>query len=276
MDDGSTDYVHGSSPEERARLSLLNDILNDACLKELDLKSGESILDFGCGLGQFTRKMAATVGRQARVVGIERDQSQIDQALRLAEVDGETGLVDFRNGDVTAAPLSNSEWGSFDLSHARFLLEHVPCAKSVVDQMARSIRPGGRVIIVDDDHGDFRPWPEPSGFPIIWRAYVATFEANGSDPYVGRKLATLLADAGLTLVRNGNVFFGGCAGDGRFEATADNLIAAFLGAKKAMLFTDLLNEETFNDCIEALRHWKSGRSSALWYSACFAEGVLPA
>lgn len=275
MNDESSAYIHGSTPDERQRLSLLNQILNEACLKELRLKPGEDILDFGSGLGQFTRKMAEAVGRQARVVGIERDKDQIEQARKLADSCGEAGLVEFRQGDATAVPLQDTEWGSFDLAHARFLLEHVPRPQTVVDQMARSIRPGGRVVIIDDDHGDFRPWPEPQGFQAIWRAYVATFEANGSDPYVGRKLVSLLVKAGLTPVRNGGVFFGGCAGDEKFEATANNLIAAFLGAKDAMVSGDLLSEETFDACIVALREWKTSTSSALWYSACFAEGVSP-
>lgn len=275
MNDNSSEYIHGSTSEERDRLSLLNEILNDACLTELRLKPGESIVDFGSGLGQFTRRMAEVVGQRIHVIGIERDQDQIDQARNLAETSGQTHLVEFRQGDVTAVPLRDTEWRTFDVAHARFLLEHVPCPEAVVDQMARSIRPGGRVVIIDDDHGAFRPWPQPQGFQALWRAYVATFEANGSDPYVGRRLVSLFAEAGLTPSRNGGVFFGGCAGDEKFEATANNLIAAFLGAKDAMLTRGFLNEETFKVCIDALQQWKAGTSSALWYSACFAEGVLP-
>lgn len=272
---GSPEYIHGNSPEEQRRLSSLNDILNESCLRELNLLQGETILDFGSGLGQFTRLMARTVGGQSRIVGVERDPEQIAQARKLAESSGEADLVEFREGDATQAPLQSSEWGSFDVAHARFLLEHAARPELVVEQMARSVRPGGRIILCDDDHGDFRPWPEPAGFPDMWRAYVGTFEAIGNDPYVGRRLVSLLAGAGLTPVRNGGVFFGGCAGDDKFDATADNLIAAFLGAKDGMLATDRLDEETFNVGIDGLRQWKAGASSALWYSACFAEGTAP-
>ena len=271
----SSEYVHGSSLEEQHRLSLLNDILNESCLRELNLRPGEKVLDVGCGLGQFARLMAQTVGGQADVVGIERNLDQIEQARKLAEGAGEAGLVEFRQGDAKEMPLSSSEWGSFDVAHARFLLEHVPRPGLVVEQMARSVRAGGRVILCDDDHGDFRPWPEPPGFRAIWRAYIGTFEALGNDPYIGRRLVSLLVEAGLTPVRNGGVFFGGCAGDDRFGATADNLIAAFLGAKDAMLSGDLLDEEAFNAGIDELLKWKAGTSSALWYSACFAEGIVP-
>ena len=160
----SSEYIHGSSPEEQHRLSMLNDILNESCLRELNLQSGETVLDFGSGLGQFTRLIARTVGSKGHVVGIERDQDQLLQAKRLADSSEESELVEFRKGDALELPLSESEWGTFDVAHARFLLEHVPRPELVIAQMVRSVRPGGRVFVSDDDHDNFRPWPEPPGF----------------------------------------------------------------------------------------------------------------
>lgn len=271
----SDDYIHGSSTEERRRLSLLNDILNESCLRELHLQPGERVLDLGSGLGQFTRLIARTVGREGQVVGIERDQDQLTQAKSLAESEDEPELVEFRKGDAHKIPLSATEWGSFDLAHARFLLEHVPRPSQVIAQMALAIRPGGRVVVIDDDHGDFRPWPEPSGFPALWQAYVRSYDRLGSDPYVGRRLVSLLGDAGLTSLRNSCVFFGGCAGNERFEATADNLIAALEGAKDTILAGELLDGDSFDTGIDGLRQWKANPAAALWYSACCAEGTAP-
>lgn len=271
----SSDYIHGSSPEEQRRLSLLNDILNESCLKELNLQPGEKVLDLGSGLGQFTRLMARSVGDAGYVVGVERDRDQIRQAQRLAGNSGESTLVAFREGDALEPPLSESEWGSFDIAHARFLLEHAPHPALIIAPMVRALRPGGRVIVIDDDHGDFRPWPEPLGFTALWQAYVRSYERLGNDPYVGRKLVSLLQDAGLTSLRNGCVFFGGCAGNARFQATADNLIAALEGAKDAILAGELLDEESFDRGIDGLQQWKTNPSAALWYSACFAEGSVP-
>ena len=274
MSDTASEYIHGTSPEEQRRLSLLNDLLNDACLQELKLRPGERVLDVGSGLGQFSRLMARTVGDNGQVVGIERDPNQIAQALTLAEADSEAALVDFRQGDALDLPLGDGEWGTFDVVHARFLLEHISQPERVIERMVRAVRPGGRVIVIDDDHGDFRPFPEPEGFQDLWRAYVGTFERLGNDPYVGRRLASLLQGGGLTSLRNSGVFFGGCAGEDRFLAVADNLISAFEGAKQAMLMNGDLSEEAFQAGITGLQHWKAQPSSALWYSACCAEGVL--
>lgn len=272
---GSSEYIHGSSPEEQHRLSLLNGILNESCLRELHLQPGQKVLDFGSGLGQFTRLIARTVGSEGHVVGIERDQDQILQAKRLAEGSDESGLVEFRKGDALELPLSGSELGTFDVAHARFLLEHVPRPELVIEQMVRSVRPGGRVFVSDDDHDNFRPWPEPRGFPALWQAYVRSYERLGNDPYVGRRLVSLLRDGGLTSIRNTCVFFGGCAGNEGFEAIADNLIAALAGAKDAMLSEEFLDEESFHAGMDGLQHWKENPSAVLWYTVCCAEGTVP-
>ena len=271
----SPEYIHGSSPEEQHRLSLLNDLLNEACLRELNLQPEEKILDIGSGLGQFTRLIARTVGNSGRVVGIERDRQQILQAKSLAENSGESKLVEFRKGDALDLPLGESELGTFDIAHARFLLEHISRPELAVEQMVRSVRPGGRVFVSDDDHDNFRPWPEPLGFSALWQAYVRSYERLGNDPYVGRRLVSLLRDAGLTSIRNTCVFFGGCAGNERFQAIADNLMGALAGAKDAMLSEESLDEEAFYAGMDGLQKWKADPSAVLWYTACCAEGVVP-
>ena len=270
-----SEYIHGSSPEEQHRLSLLNDLLNTSCLRELDLRAGENVLDLGSGLGQFTRLMARTVGKTGRVVGIERDPDQISQARSLAAGSDEAELVTFRKGDALDLPLSDAELGMFDVAHARFLLEHISRPERVIAQMVRAVRPGGRIFVSDDDHDNFRPWPEPPGFPALWRAYVRSYERLGNDPYVGRRLVSLLRDGGLTSIRNTCVFFGGCAGNERFQAIADNLIAALAGAREAMLSEEFLDEEGFNAGMGGLEQWKTDPSAVLWYTVCCAEGIVP-
>ena len=84
-------YIHGTSESEQRRLSLLNDVLlNQAMLREMALRGDERIVDFGSGLGQFSRAMARAVPR-GRVVGIERDFEQ----LRSAHLDMQAQLEQY-------------------------------------------------------------------------------------------------------------------------------------------------------------------------------------
>lgn len=115
-------YLHGTSPDEQKRLTMLNDLLNEASLREMGLKGGERVLDVGSGLAQLTRAMGRLAGPTGRVVGIERSTIQIAEAKRQAAFAGEENLVELRQGDALNLPLRDGEWGTFDVAHTRFLL----------------------------------------------------------------------------------------------------------------------------------------------------------
>lgn len=267
-----TYYIHGVTPEEQQRLSLLNDILNESCLRELALRPGERVLDVGSGLGQFSRAMARTVGPGGRVLGIERDPEQLHAARRLAVSAGEADLVEFRAGDALVLPLGKEEWGSFDVAHARFVLEHVDQPERILAQMARALRPGGRLAVADDDHATFTPTPDPPGFHTLWQAYLRSYDRAGNDPFIGRRLVSLLHQTGVRNIRNSLVFFGSCAGQALFPAVADNLIGILLSARDFMLEQRLLDSDSFQQGIEGLQYWKQLPDAALWYGMCWAEG----
>ena len=270
---GSSEYLHGTSPEEQARLSRLNEILNQASLRELRLCGGEKILDVGCGLAQLTRSMARAVGASGRVVGIERSAEQLAEAYRQAAAAGEEKTVDLRQGDVFAMPLREDEWGTFDLAHTRFLLEHLPDPLAAVRAMVRAVRVGGRVVLEDDDHELIRIWPEVAGFQEIWKAYMATYARMECDPIVGRRLVELLYAAGASPTCNTWLFFGSCAGSGEFDAYVDNLIGILKGALPKMLEFRLLDAATLEAGIAALREWQRRPDAAFWFATAWAEGT---
>ncbi|HEY8548953.1 MAG TPA: methyltransferase domain-containing protein [Vicinamibacterales bacterium] len=262
-------YIHGTSPEEQRRLSRLNDLLNAGSLREAALQPGERVIDFGCGLGQLSRAMARVTG--VPVVGVERSAAQIATALALADDAGERDLIDLREAPVESPPLSDHEWAAFDVAHARFLLEHVPDPLTVVRSMVRAVRPGGRIILQDDDHGVMRLWPEPPGFTALWDAYMRTYDRHGNDPLVGRRLVQLLHQAGAQPRRNTWIFFGSCAGASDFPDFVANLHGVLAGALEAILETGLPRELALG-ALEALIAWQQRPDAAIWFAMAYAEG----
>ena len=239
-------YIHGTAADEQRRLSLLNDVLlNNASLREMALRGDERIIDFGSGLGQFTRAMARAVPR-GRVVGIERNDDQLVGAQRLADADNESTLVEFRRGDVLNLDLPRDEWHSYDVAHARFILEHVPEPLRVVKTMLEAVKPGGRIVLADDDHGVLRLWPEPPGINDLWNAYIRAYDRIGNDPYVGRRLVSLLHQAGAIPRRNTWIFFGGCAGMEIFDVLTANMAGVIRTAREAILSMSLFDRDEFN------------------------------
>jgi ubiquinone/menaquinone biosynthesis C-methylase UbiE len=268
-------YIHGTSADEQRRLSLMNDVLlNPAMLRELALGGHEHILDLGSGLGQFTRAMARAVPG-GRVVGIERDENQLAGARTRAREAGEESLAEFRHGDVLALELADEEWGSFDVAHTRFVLEHVPDPLRVVKTMLRAVRPGGRIVLADDDHAVMRLWPEPPGWTDLWTAYMRTYDRIGNDPWVGRRLVSLLHEAGAKPHRNSWVFFGGCAGMEHWDVVARNMAGVVHTAREAIIGMDLYDKAQFDVVMDGVESWLQRPDAAIWFAVSWAEGTRP-
>jgi len=269
-------YLHGTSAGEQARLALLNRLVNPGSLAELRIRQGASILEVGSGLGDFAREMAARAGPRGRVLGIERSARQLRAARRRPPARGaEVAEVEFRRGDALALPLRAGEWSSFDLVHARFLLEHLHRPLAAVRLMVRAARAGGGIVLEDDDHDVLRLHPALPAFARLWRAYMRSFRVLGNDPLIGRKLPELLARAGAVPVRNNWVFFGSCAGDPRFPSFLENLEGVLAGARDILLFHRLLSASEVHDGIEALRSWAERPDASLFYAIAWAEGLRP-
>jgi ubiquinone/menaquinone biosynthesis C-methylase UbiE len=275
MDRLDTHYVHGTKPEEQLRLSTLNELLNVTSLRALDLRGGERILDVGCGLAQFTRCMARAAGPEGAVLGVDGSAEQLAEARRQARAEGEEQLIELRQADVLELPLGDEEWGSFDLAHARFLLEHVGDPLRVVRSMVRAVRPGGRVVLEDDDHDVLRVWPELPVLLELWHAYIESYEQHHRDPRVGRRLVSLLHETGAAPRRNSCLFFGSCAGSPDFDDMIANFVGVLEGARRSIVSAGLVDDSRFEDGIRQARDWARRPDAALWYTRSWAEGVRP-
>jgi SAM-dependent methyltransferase len=261
-------YVHGTRPEEQSRLSRLNELLNEASMRELAPREGDRVLDVGSGLAQLTRAIARRT--RGTTLGIERSAAQLEEARRQAIAAGEQSLIELRHAEIPPLPLSEEEWGTFDIAHARFVLEHVPDPAAIVREMVRAVRRGGRIVLEDDHHDTMRLWPPCAGFDAVWTAYMRAYERLGNDPHVGHRLVALLHEAGAAPTRNTWIFFGACAGDELLEPYVDNLIGILETARPTMRETGL-EAEAFDAGVSNLRTWARRPDAAMWFAISWAE-----
>jgi ubiquinone/menaquinone biosynthesis C-methylase UbiE len=114
-------------------------------LETLNLRTGERVLELGCGGGYFAREAAQFVGAAGRVFAIDISPDQIAAArARCAEF----AWVECREADIAAPPFGNAE---FDVVFAVQALEYVPDLEGALGHIRRLLRPGGRLVIVATD-----------------------------------------------------------------------------------------------------------------------------
>lgn len=156
------------------------------------LKAGMRIVEVGCGTGAIAREVADRVA-SGEVVGIDRDEQQLDVARALADERGMANLR-FVRGQASALALPDN---AFDGTYCRFLLEHVPDPVAVVREMARVVRPGGWVCAYEWQNGSSAVYPPSPAVEEVWRAVYRLQDLLGGDSAVAPKLYGILRKAGL-------------------------------------------------------------------------------
>lgn len=157
----------------------------------LALRPGDRVLDVGVGPGLLAAEMAAEVGPQGRVCGIDVSASMLAIAATRANVPGGP-VIELEQASANRLPYGAE---SFDVVVSTQVLEYVDDVLGALVEMRRVVRPGGRVVLLDTDWGS-----------IVWRSgdddrmarVLTAFEEHLADPHLPRSLGDLLGKAGFT------------------------------------------------------------------------------
>jgi tocopherol O-methyltransferase len=154
-----------------ASLSNANKALADA----IDIKSGERVLDAGCGLGGSSFWLATYRG--AITTGIALGLNQVLSARREAERRHLTGLTSFLVADFERLPFSD---GFFDVVWAQESLCHSSAKSDFFKEAHRVLRRGGRIVVSDfflrlqsispASEAIVREWLDGWKIPFLWTA----------------------------------------------------------------------------------------------------------
>jgi ubiquinone/menaquinone biosynthesis C-methylase UbiE len=163
-----------------------------ATLKSLQLTAGERVLDIGSGPGLLAHEMAATVGPQGRVCGIDTSEPMLAMSAKRCAAQPWT---EFRQADAARLPYPD---GSFDAAVSTQVYEYVPDIPAALAELHRVLRPGGRAVILDTDYGSLVIYTED-------KARMARVLAAWNEHFVHaqlpRTLSRQLRDAGFALRR---------------------------------------------------------------------------
>jgi arsenite methyltransferase len=109
------------------------------------LMPGERVVDVGCGAGIDSLIVARMVGPTGQVVGVDMTPAMLAKARRAAD-EADLKQVDFRHGFGEALPVPDA-WADVLISNG--VLNLMPDKAAALQEMARVLKPGGRLQIGD-------------------------------------------------------------------------------------------------------------------------------
>ena len=152
-----------------------------------DLQGAIRILDLGCGTGEATARLAERYP-EAHLLGLDLLTHHLETARQRNAAFGER--VVFREGNALAIDEADD---AFDLTVCRHMLQVVPDAEKVIDEMLRVTRPGGWIHLLVEDYAMVHHYPGREDSDHFWLDGPITFGAAvGTDMRVGRKVVPWL------------------------------------------------------------------------------------
>ena len=202
----------------------------------LALKPSDVLADFGCGTGRITRPLAPYC---RRVVAIDRSHQSLEILRKRAKADG------LENISLVEADLTKAMTIEAEVTKAVCVevLQHVLTPegrRTVVENIRRSLVPGGRCGIVNEAYGIFR---QIRGRPREVRRGRALFFHT----FTSSELRSLLTSAGLTprrMLGCGVLYWSRYRFAPRALAVLDEWAALLPGAERVAKFSAVIGEKT--------------------------------
>jgi ubiquinone/menaquinone biosynthesis C-methylase UbiE len=143
---------------ENARLDAMLAPLGIAALDRAKPGKGERVLDVGCGVGQTSLQLAARVGPTGSVLGVDISAPMLARARERARAE-KLANVAFENADAQTYVFTPE---SVDLVFSRFGVMFFADPGAAFANIARALRPGGRLAFVCWQALAQNPWMRDS------------------------------------------------------------------------------------------------------------------
>jgi ubiquinone/menaquinone biosynthesis C-methylase UbiE len=128
----------------RHLLSGNGQIHSDIALPRLGIRTGDKVLDIGCGFGETCLEVGRLVGSSGEVLGLDCTEAFIDVAKRERD-EASLPHVHYELGDAQTHALRE---GHYNLAFARFGIMFFESAVRALRNAHRALEPGGRVALI--------------------------------------------------------------------------------------------------------------------------------
>jgi demethylmenaquinone methyltransferase / 2-methoxy-6-polyprenyl-1,4-benzoquinol methylase len=117
-------------------------------MKRISVKPGDNCLDVCCGTGEWTFALAEAAGESGQVTGLDFSENMLKvgrEKLKKRSLP----QVAFIHGNAMELPFGDN---TFDVVTIGFGLRNVPDYFQALKEMARVVKPGGRVVCLETSH----------------------------------------------------------------------------------------------------------------------------
>ncbi len=142
-------------------------------VSRIEAAPGDRILDVACGTGAVALELVRRFG--CSVVGVDQSAAMLAEAQRRVAHAGESERVELRAARAEELPFED---GSFDGLTFTYLLRYVDDPAATLRELARVVRPGGRIASLEFFV------PDRPAVNALWRAYV-----RAGLPLLGRAIS---------------------------------------------------------------------------------------
>ncbi len=165
----SREWFDAVGPEwDRLRKVFHDDVQRARAIGKL-VPRGMKVVDIGTGTGILALDL---VQAGVHVIAVDHSHRMLEAARGKLAASG-CARVELRHGDATSLPLED---GEVDAALAHMVLHYVASPPEAIREMARVVRPGGRVVLVDfvrdDDSARERDWMRKD-LGVLWQGFPA-------------------------------------------------------------------------------------------------------
>lgn len=131
---------------DQMRESFFSKAVRDKAIALADVKEGKEALDVGAGTGFITEGLIA---KGLKVIAMDQSKAMLE---KMREKFSNCDRIVYILGDAESIPLLDN---SFDYVFANMCLHHVENPAKAISEMARVLKPGGKLLITDLDEHNF-------------------------------------------------------------------------------------------------------------------------
>ncbi|WP_338776795.1 demethylmenaquinone methyltransferase [Metabacillus sp. FJAT-52054] len=169
MQQSKEERVHGVFEKISPHYDKMNSVISfqrhvawrKETMKRMNVQSGEKALDVCCGTADWTLALGEAVGPEGEAVGLDFSQNMLSVGHEKVKKSG-MQQVSLLHGNAMKLPFQDS---TFDYVTIGFGLRNVPDYMTVLKEMQRVVKPGGKVVCLETSQ------PEMPGFKQLYYTY---------------------------------------------------------------------------------------------------------